>query len=93
MNFKNLSSEYIYLDQFLDAKCILANFQFAFRHKHRNTHAIITLTEKNPKLLDTGKIVCDKFIDIRKTFDVIHVPHKTLLKKLYSYGIRKNLYD
>ena len=31
------------------------------------------------------------FIDFRKAFDVI--PHKTLLKKPYSCGIRGNLYD
>ena len=55
------------------------------------THAIITLTEKISKSLDTGKIVCGIFIDFKKAFDVI--PHKTLLKKLYSYGIRGNLYD
>ena len=79
---------------FLDANGILSNFQFFFfyfRHKHSTTHAIITLTEKNSKALDTGKIVCGIFIDFRKAFDVI--PHKTLLKKLYSYGIRGNLYD
>ena len=76
---------------FLDANGILSNFQFGFRHKHSTTHAIITLTEKNSKALDTGKIVCGIFIDFRKAFDVI--PHKTLLKKLYSYGIRGNLYD
>ena len=76
---------------FLDANDILSNFQFGFRHKHSTTHAIITLTERISKLLDTGKIVCCIFIDFRKAFDVI--PHKTLLKKLYSYGIRGNLYD
>ena len=50
----------------------------------------ITLTEKISKELDTGKIVCGIFFDFRKAFDVI--PHKTLLKKLYSYGIRGNLF-
>ena len=70
---------------------ILYSFQFGFRHKHSTTHTIITLTEKISKSLDTGNIVCGLFIDFRKAFDVI--PHKILLKKLYSYGIRGNLYD
>ena len=78
-------------DQFLDANGILSNFQFGFTHKHSTTHAIITLTEIISKALDTGKIVCGIFIDFRKAFNV--KPHKTLLKKLYSYGIRGNLYD
>ena len=47
-----------FLINFLDANGILSNFQFGFRHKHSITHAIITLTEKISKALDTGKIVC-----------------------------------
>ena len=80
-----------FLINFLDANGILSNFQFGFRHKYSTTHAIITLTEKISKSLDTGKIVCGIFIVFRITLDVI--PHKTLLKKLYSYGICGNLYD
>ena len=80
-----------FLINFLDANGILSNFQFRFRHKHSTTHAIITLTETISNALDTGKIVCGIFIDFRKVLDVI--PHKTLLKKLYSNGIRGNLYD
>ena len=66
------------------------SFNFA-PDTHSTTHAIITLTERISKSLDTGKIVCGIFIDFRKAFDVI--PHNTLLKILYSYGIRENLYD
>ena len=47
-----------FLIHFLDANGILSNFQFGFRHKHSTTHAIITLTERISKSLDTGKIVC-----------------------------------
>ena len=80
-----------FLINFLDSNGILSNFQFGFRHKHSTTHAIITLTEIFFKSLDTGKTVCGICIDLRKAFDVI--PHKTLLKKLYSYGIRRNVFD
>ena len=74
---------------FLYANGILSNFQFGFRHKHSTTNAIIALTERTSKSLDTGKIVCGIFIDFRKVFDVI--PHNTSLKKLYSYGIPGNV--
>ena len=76
---------------FLDANDLLYNSQFGFRHNHSTSHAIITLTEKISRALDTGKIVCGIFIDFRKAFDVI--PHKTLLKKLYAYGIRGEIYN
>ena len=74
-----------FLTNFLDANDLLCNSQFGFRHNHSTSHAIITLIEKISRALDTGKIVCGIFIDFRKAFDVI--PHNTLLKKLYAYGI------
>ena len=36
-----------FLINFLDANGILSNFQFDFRHKHSNTHAFTTLTERS----------------------------------------------
>ena len=78
--------------QFLDANALLYNSQSGFRHNYHSTsHAIITLIEKISKALDIGKIVCGIFIDFRKAFNV--VPHKTLLKKLYAYGIRGEIYN
>ena len=69
-----------FLNNFLDANGILSNSPFGFRHtcKHSTTHAIITLTEIISKALDSE-------IDFRKACDVI--PHKTILKNLYSYGV------
>ena len=80
-----------FLTNFLDANDLLYNSQFGFRHNHSTSHAIITLIEKISRALDTGKTVCGIFIDFRKAFDVI--PHKTLLKKLYAYGIRGEIYN
>ena len=80
-----------FFTNFLDANDLLYNSQFGFRHNHSTSHAIITLIEKKSRALDTGKIVCGIFIDFRKAFDVI--PHKTLLKKLYAYGIRGEIYN
>ena len=80
-----------FFTNFLDANDLLYNSQFGFRHNQSTSHAIITLIEKISGALDTGKIVCGIFIDFRKAFDVI--PHKTLLKKLYAYGIRGEIYN
>ena len=79
------------MTNFLDANDLLYNSQFGFRHNDSTSNAIITLIEKISRALDTGKIVCGIFIDFRKAFDVI--PHKTLLKKLYAYGIRGEIYN
>ena len=43
-------------------------------------------SRKGSKGLRSGKIVVGLMIDLKKTFD--GVCHKTLLKKLYAYGIR-----
>ena len=57
---------------------------------HSTNHAVITLVERVAKALDTGKIVVGVYLDIRKAFDAID--HPILLRKLYSLGIRGNLY-
>ena len=80
-----------FFTNFLDANGLLYNSQFGFRHNHSTSHAIITLIEKISRTLDTGKIVCGIFVDFRKAFDVI--PHKTLLKKLYAYEVRGEIYN
>ena len=80
-----------FLTNFLDANDLLYNSQFGFRNNHCTSHVIITLIERISRALDTGEIVCGIFIDFSKAFDVI--PHKTLLKKLYAYGIRGEIYN
>ena len=45
-----------FLTNFFYANYILFNIQFGFRHKHSTTHAIITLTERISKSLDTVKL-------------------------------------
>ena len=52
-------------------------------------HAIITLTERVSKALDTGKIVVGVFLDLKKDFDT--VDHNILLQKLEKYGIKGNI--
>ena len=75
---------------FLESNNILYEHQYGFRKGHSTNHAVITLVERVAKALDTGKIVVGVYLDIRKAFDAID--HPILLRKLYSLGIRGNLY-
>ena len=79
-----------YIVDFLESNNILYEHQYGFRKGHSTNHAVITLVERVAKALDTGKIVVWVYLDIRKAFDAID--HPILLRKLYSLGIRGNLY-
>ena len=79
-----------YIVDFLESNNILYEHQYGFRKGHFTNHAVITLIERVAKTLDTGKIVVGVYLDIRKAFDAIN--HPILLRKLYSLGIRGNLY-
>ena len=74
---------------FLEESNILNDNQFVFRRNHSTSHAIICLVEKVAKALDKGKIVVGLMIDLKKAFDGIC--YKTLMKKLYAYGIREKV--
>ena len=79
-----------YIVDFLESNNILYEHQYGFRKGHSTNHAVITLVERVAKALDTGKIVVGVYLYIRKAFDAID--HPILLRKLYSLGIRGNLY-
>ena len=79
-----------YIVDFLESNNILYEHQYGFRNGHSTIHAVITLVETVAKALDTGKIVVGVYLDIRKAFDAID--HPIILRKLYSLGIRGNLY-
>ena len=59
---------------------IIHNKQIGFRAKHSTVHGLVTLTEDIKKSIDEGKLTCEVFIDLQKTFDT--VDHKILLKRL-----------
>ena len=80
-----------HVTDFLEESNILNDNQYGFRRNHSTSHAIICLVEKVAKALDQGKIVVGLMIDLKKAFDGIC--HKTLLKKLYAYGIMGKLFD
>ena len=78
------------LINFLDKYNILYQNQFGFRQGHSTHHALIALVDKITKSLDNRDIVIGVFLDLKKAFDTVN--HKILLKKLYHYGIRGNLF-
>ena len=80
---------FINMIEFLNENKLFYDCQFGFRKNHATSHAIITLTERVSKALDTGKIVVGVFLDLKKAFDT--VDHNILLQKLEKYGIKGNI--
>ena len=77
--------------KFLETTATIHDRQFGFRTNHSTQHAIITLVDKISKPVDSGDIVINLFVDLRKAFDT--VSHSILVKKLYAYGIRGNILE
>ena len=50
---------------------ILYDLQFGFRGKHSTTHALISITEKIRSALDSGKVTCCIFNDLRRLTQLI----------------------
>ena len=71
---------------FLEKYKCLYKYQFGFRKQHSTNHALIEITEKIRKALDSGKFACGIFVDLQKAFDTVN--HEILLKKLDHYGLR-----
>ena len=71
---------------FLEKFNCLYKYQFGFRKSHSTNHALIEITEKIRKALDSRKFACGIFVDLQKAFDTVN--HEILLKKLEHYGIR-----
>ena len=63
--------------------------QFGFRRNFSTIHALISITERIKKLMDSGNYVCGIFIDLQKAFDTVN--HEILCDKLSFYGLRGNI--
>ena len=70
---------------------ILYKYQFGFREGHSTTHALIEATDRIRNAIDNKELMCGIFIDLTKAFDTVN--HSILLKKLYHYGIRGNIFN
>ena len=74
---------------FLEENNILFKKQFRFRKNNSTVYALMEITEKIKKSIDSGLYGCGIFIDLRKAFDTVN--HDILLMKLQHYGIRNNM--
>ena len=79
------------LYHFLEENNILFKNQFGFRKNNSTVHALIEITEKIKKSIDSGLYGCGIIIDLRKAFDTVN--HEILLMQLQHYGIRNNLFS
>ena len=78
---------YKYLTKFK----ILYEYQFGFREGHSTTQPLIEITDRLKSAIDNKDLTCGIFIDLTKAFDT--VDHNILLKKMFHYGIRGNVYN
>lgn len=76
---------------FLDKFNIISERQYGFREGKSAEDAIYFLTSKIYNSIDNKQPSVGIFLDLSKAFDT--VCHKTLLRKLQSYGLRGRVYD
>ena len=69
---------------FLEKYSCIYKYQYGFRRSHSTNHALIEITEKVRKALDSGKFACGIFVDLQKAFDTVN--HKILLKNPATSG-------
>ena len=62
------------------------NMFYDFMEKHSVIHALLDVTSLGYDAIQDKNFSALLLMDFRKAFDT--VPHKTLLQKLYHYGIR-----
>jgi exonuclease III len=78
-------------NNFLEKENIFTQEQFGFRKNRSTILAIHSLLNTIAKCLNSRLPVLSVFMDMSKAFDF--VCHKTLLSKIYAYGIRGLAYD
>lgn len=89
----SIFEKYFYgeLNNYLEKNSILCQEQNGFRQKRTINMAVYNFKKHIITRVDRTSPVCALFCDMTQAFD--YVNHRTLLKKLESYGIRGNILD
>ena len=61
--------------------------QVGFRQKYSTPLALVNLTDKIRKKIDSGNFTCRIFVDLQKAFETVQ-DHDILIQNLSHYSIR-----
>ena len=74
------------INAFIQGK--LSNLLTGFRENHSTSYCLMYMLEIWINMLNKGGYVCAVFMDLSKTFDIIH--HDLLIAKLGAYGLSRD---
>ena len=80
---------YNHVVEFININNIIYKFQFGFRQRYSTQQAILTLVNKITSSIHSGDLMIGVFMVKKNAFDTIN--HSILIRKMYTYGIRRNI--
>ena len=79
------------MELFLNKYNLISPSQFGFRKGLSTENAVASIHNNFTKQLDNNKVTCSIFLDIKKAFDCVN--HEIILKKIYRYGFRGQIFN